>query len=332
MSPSIAYVESPTVVVPPRSGAAWTGLPMRWTGWNGDVFRLTSPSSGLFLMPGVRGLKSPAHTRHSSESPALPGSRHRGHRVLDRECFWPLYVYNDLGAREWMDWDRRFWATMDPDRAGTWTVTKPDGQERHLRVRFHAEEDTLEQDPMKFGWSKYAITLLADQPYWYGATLSRKFTTRPPKRHYAAEDPERPEGALLYISSSGDIATAQMTNPGDIPAYPVWTIAGPTTSVTVGVAGKSLTVPFEIPEGKAVRIDTSPSDGGQIAWFGDWVPVEGSPDAFELKNAVDRTKDLDPTSQFGQIPAGEGRQLDLSMTGTGSVFAEIVPRYRGAWR
>lgn len=130
---------------------------------------------------------------------------------------------------------------------------------------------------------------------------------------------------LHYLSSGTSIGDAVFTNEGDEPAYPTWQGVGPFTELTVGVEGETLTIPFAVESGKAVEINTHPVDGQRL-WYGDWDLVNNT-----VINRVNRTADLSGDQRFAPIPAGESRQLSLTITGTGTVIATITPQFRSAW-
>ena len=71
---------------PAPAVSPWKGALMTWTA-KGVTWPLTDPASGMFLMPGVRGLGSVTTDRHATASPAVAGSRHEGISVLDRGAF-----------------------------------------------------------------------------------------------------------------------------------------------------------------------------------------------------------------------------------------------------
>ena len=313
--------------VPPAPAApAFVGAALSWTGWDGSFWPLTDPDSGRFLMPGVRGLGMPEYTRHSTRSDFVAGSRHRGTSVQDREVFWPLHEYSDESSVDFIRVKRAFWRTLDPDREGTFRVHLPGGETRSLRCRFLSCPDNKDRDPVFDGWQSSAITLLADKAYWRGDSVRRSWTQADPRDYYVtAEDKvtySYPDEVIHYLSAGSSLGSATITNVGDVPAFPVWTAVGSTTAVTFGVGADSVRVPFEIPAGKAVRFDTDPVNG-QVLWFGDW---DAAHDA--VTSPVDRTPELLPSSRFVAIPAGENRKLAITMTGTGTVMAEIVPQFR----
>ena len=314
---------------PPAQVASWRGVALSWKGWDGSEWELTNPASGLFLKPGVRGLHMPGFERQSSSAPGVPGSRHRGTSTKDREVFWPLYLYSDAGSAEFMARDRAFWQSLDPDLEGTWAADLPDGTRRTLGLRLISADDDQSNDPVRRGWANYGITLLADQPYWLGETVTKSWAQGDMRNFYITPADRiqygYPADAIYYLSSGGELGSARFTNDGDVPTYPVWTVIGATTAVSFGVGGNDIIVPFTIPAGYAVQLDTDPVNG-QVLWYGQWDAASKS-----ILSPVDRTAELDPASAFVAIPRGEDRPLTIQMTGGGTVIAEVRNKYRRAW-
>jgi hypothetical protein len=320
---AIPYVP-PTPPAPP-----WRGIDLSWTGWDGSEWALTRPATGLFLRPGVRGLHLPSFDRLSSSSPLVAGSRHRGTSTNDRDVFWPLYLYSDESSAGFLARDQAFWRSLDPDMEGTWTAAVPNGGRRTLDLRLVTSDDDMSHDPIQRGWAKYGINLLADKPYWLGERVTKSWAQGDMRNFYITEEDRvtygYPDDAILYLSPGGSLGSATFTNDGDVPAYAVWTAVGPTTAVSFGVGGKDIIVPFDIPEGYAVQLDTEPVNG-QVLWYGEWDPV-----AKTLLAPVDRTPELSPASAFVPIPRGQDRPLSIAMTGYGTVIAAVQNKYRRAW-
>lgn len=290
-------------LAPPPAPHTWTGLDMTWTGWDGTVWSLSNGTDGTVMMPGVRGMNMPPVNHYLSASAGNDGARWRGHTVEPREVFWPLQVYSDQGSLPWLDRDRAFWKTLRPDRPGVWTVTRPDGQKRSLTLRFQDDgTQSFDIDPSLSGWTNYGITLVAEQPYWAGETETGSWVSGTSVQFFPN----------LTISPGGTLATARLRNPGDVDAWPIWQVYGPTTSVTVGVNGRNITVPFTLLSGELLIINTDPRV--QTAMLG----------------AVDRTADLG-SMDFAPLPADEISNLTLSMTGTGFITATVTPLYLRAW-
>lgn len=316
--------------VPPAPPApAWAGVGLSWTGWDGSEWPLTDPDTGLFLMPGVRGLGLPDFDRHSTESAMVPGSRHRGTSTKDRECFWPLFLYSDNSSAEFMARDRAFWNSLDTDLEGTWTASLPDGSRRTLGLRLVGAADDLAVDPVLKGWARYGVTLLADQPYWLGEATTQSWSQDDMRNYYVTAEDRIEYGyaddVIHYLSSGGALGTTTFSNDGDVETYPVWTAVGPMTDVSFGVEGGTVVVPFAVPAGYAVQIDTDPVNG-QVLWYGPWDAVNMS-----ITSPVDRTANLSPSSKFVAIPRGQDRKLSIAMTGNGAIIAEVRNRYRRAW-
>lgn len=302
------------LIVPPAPPVLWVGLEMKWIGWDGSVWSLTSPSNGSVMLPGVRGLSMPPIIHHRAAHASLPGARWRGNSVDVREVFWPIQIYTNLGSMEWLEIDHAFWKTMDPTKTGTWVVVQPDGTTRSLKLRFVDDgSQTFQHDPTLEGWVNYGITLEAEQPYWEGAPISGLWMTGSQSPFFGGT------GAPAFtISPSNTLADAKITNPGDVDSWVTWRIYGPVTSATVGVNGRLITIPFAVPAGEVLEIDTSPS--GQIALQG----PSGGP------LTVDKTPNLG-TIDFAPLPAREQSSMSLSMTGTGSITATFTPLYYRAW-
>lgn len=295
----------------------WSGMEMTWQGWDGSEWVISDRSQGVVLLAGVRGLSMPPTRRFLSRSGARHGSRSRGWITDEREVFWPLKVFNKEGSAAWLKHERAFWNTMHPGKTGLWVVKQPvGGASRSLEIKFTGDGGhAFETVPSVTGWQHYGIYLAAEQPFWMGKPERGLWAVTPPKDFYDDGSGTR----LFYISSGSTMVNATMNNPGDVEAWPVYTVVGPSTSATIG----GVTVPFEVPAGKAVRVDTAPGPLSQTALFGDWV-------GGQLLNPVDRTIELG-TVDFAPIQPGTARKLTLNMVGAGEIRAELTPLYFRAW-
>jgi hypothetical protein len=278
-----------------------------WTGWDGSVWNLSDPASPIRLMAGVRGLSMPPVRRYTADSPAVPGSRFRGAVPQEREVFWPLKVFTGTG-QQWHDQDRAFFKTMDPERPGVWAHTTPDGQTRRLTCRFvDDDEHTYGIAPAGIGWAAYGITLVAEQPYWEGTQQIRYFGADPAVLFFTAD------ASVFALDPEQTVATATMDNPGDVDAYPVWTISGPSDRAVLGVGGRLIEVPFPVPAGKEVTVDPRPT--AQTA-----IDSDGN----------DRTGELGAVD-FAPVPPGESVTLSLELVGDGFISAALTPLHYRAW-
>lgn len=294
--------------VAPARISPWVGTRMFWTGSDGIRRNLTDWRSGVFVMQeGIEGLSMPPHVAWTSASPAQHGQRFRGFKVSPRPCAWITHVYAQ-SSRAWLAADSDFWGSLHPGEYGTWEVSTEAGT-RKLRCRYNGDgTDSYGRDPGRQGWASYDIPLIADDPFWYGAQVNATWGTAS-----LVDFNQWVDGVQLgALSSANRLENAVMANPGDVEAWPVWSIDGPCTSVTVGLTGRTVTAPISLLADDVLVINTDPNV--QMAW----------------KNGVDVTNQLGAVD-FAPIPAGASTKLLLAMTGNGNVTATIDTRFYRAW-
>lgn len=294
----------------------WQGITATWTGWDGSVWPITEPASGVFLLnDGIRGMHMPKATKYKSQSPTLHGSQFRGYRFEDRDVFWPLYLYSDTSSIDWLNLNEAFWRTMQPGKTGLWTVTRPDGKSRAIELSFEDDSDWADvHGAVKSGWATYPIRLTAEQPLWMGEPITQTFGDPASDLDFYGGPTD---DYVFYLSSSSSFDTAVIANPGDEPVRPVWRTSGPHGGVTVGLAGRLIEVPALL-AGESRVIDTRPEF---LAMF--------DQDGNEV------TDELADTSDFtGSIPPGLKVELSVEMVSPGagaSVSVTIVPLFHRAY-
>lgn len=286
---------------------------MQWHPDNGPAINLLDPSADgvMLVQDGVRGLSMPPVQRYSSTSPAVHGSRNRGHRVEEREVFWPLLVWTRDGTDAWMRLDSRLWDGLRPDVEGWWVVETAWSGRRRLRCRFADDGDhSFGRDPSRSGWALYGVRLVAEQPFWTSESTPIEWDQGAPAEFFP--------GPPFRISGSRRMDSATLRNPGDVHAWPVWTINGPCSSATVGVGGRQVVVPFAVASGERLVIDTRPEHMTATL-----VTAAGA--------EVDRTADLGAATEFAPVPAGGTVDLSLTAPGGGRVTADMTALYYRAW-
>jgi hypothetical protein len=287
----------------------WTSCQHTWVAWDGSEWDLSHGASGIKLMAGTRGLMDAPIIRYSSKAPAVAGSLWRGSVTDEREAFWPLKVFSDAGSDEWILHNQRFWNTLDPDQTGKWVVTWPSGVRRVLTLRYTGlAEDSDDTDPSLIGWRIYGIQMVAENPYWMGEPITRTFDNKPGENFYGGTGGGG-FGPPFFLSSGTLLERASITNLGDVPVWPTWTVQGPCTTATVN----GVTFPMTLDDGEWVTINTDPTD--QVAYD---------------NTGDDRTSELVNFYRFAEIPRGVSVPLTVSMTGLGSVVVSITPAYRRA--
>lgn len=280
----------------------------------GSSWEIAHPQvSGIYLRSGTRGLNMPPLTRRTSSSPGLHGSRWRGWIAEEREVFWPLSIVNQAGSAQWLEHDRAFWATLRPDVVGTWTVVQPGGEYRSLSCRYADDgNQSFDIDPMLTGWAQYGVTLAAEQPFWAGPTITRSWGTRDGEPNVY---PNPGDDYVLYISAGFTVGSATITNPGDVDAWPTWTVRGPYSTASLGVAGGVIDLDVALGAGQSATVYTDPARQVVID-----------------QDGVDRTDSwFGDRAEFRPVPPGETVNLTLELNGDGSVQCSLDPLYYRAW-
>lgn len=301
-------------------------LHMTWTGYDGSTWDFSDYTKGVCLAAGVRGLTMPPVDWYTSDLAGVDGTTDRGYRVSARDVFWPLRIWRPKGGQDWLNVDADFWRTLMPGRYGTWKVEQPSGAYRTLRLRLANDGDQAwDTDPAVIGWGRYGIRLTAPQPYWEGPRIRRSFSAGSGAASFFNSATKAPP---YRISGGSTLGTATIPNVGDVDAWPVWVLTGPITSASVGIGTRQIVVSSAISSGRGVIIDTNPT--AQTAFDG---PL--TTDSEGLLQVADSgrtevTGSLGATD-FAPIAPGESVPLTLTVVGTGSVRAEVIPRYYRAW-
>lgn len=316
---ALVYAAPYIPVAPPR---VWVGLQMTWTGWDGSLWDLTTTAQGAVMMAGVRGLSMPPVLHYLSAFASVDGARWRGNTVEPREVFWPIQLFSDVSSQAWVDRDRAFWRTMRPGKTGIWSVTHPNGDQRHLDCRFSDDsQQSFDLDPVIVGWSNYGINLVAHQPYWRGKSLRSEWATS------GASSPFFPTTTVRHytISPANGLAGAAVMNPGDVDVAPIWELYGPFLTAHVGILDELVEVPFAVAANEVLIIDCAPTAQTATLWT-----VTGTGTSRVLSNPVDKIAALGP-ADFCRIPADATSPVNVVMDGTGTVALTIVPLYFRAW-
>lgn len=208
-----------------------------------DLSRATSPD--LFVTRGSRGLGAPPVELVLEKLPFTGGSVHRHTQTRPLEIDLPLYVRAaSLNALAVKVGNLRSWFYTGDEQTrslGYLRVTRPDDEVRQIGCVYAGglEGDLSEGAPE---WAPSVISLVAPDPYW---------TDADPTEH------------LYDASDLGD--TLAVINPGDVDAYPVWTVGGPASSISITNAsvGKSWALTASggvaLAEGDTLTVDTRPA-------------------------------------------------------------------------
>lgn len=197
-----------------------------WYAPDGSVWPLTAPDSGLFtIADGVSGLDAAAITV-TTDDRQRGGVKVRHVQPVERLITWPIYVYADTHMEFVELWRRVASAFTQTTRlgAGTLEIARPDGTAR--RVQAYYQEGFASQAKQGYGiTSDYCVlTLLCEDPYWRDVAVTTIH------REYGV--PVDFQVPYPTVSSSQVLGQTTVENPGDVEAWPDWTITGPATLVT----------------------------------------------------------------------------------------------------
>lgn len=277
----------------------------------GRVTTFTDWNNGWALQPGPRGWDMPTYQLTVDQSPDIDGEYVRSVRGLAKDIILPVAFWSDNGRADYLARRRAFIRSLNPKLGnGTLTSVQPDGEVRTITCRYTAGMEGDEGlDAAGRAWTIVTITLHAASPFWLGGTVSQQWSS--------------PGGGMwlpvlpLAVSQSQVLGATVATNPGDDIAYPVWTINGPASSVTLtnSTTGESLLLTQVINLGDTIVIDTRERQQTAL-----------------LNGVTNLWPNLSSSSVLWGLAAGDN-QLQLTVAGSSSassVRLDYTPRYLAA--
>jgi hypothetical protein len=278
----------PTIILDPLTGAE--PLSIRW-----------SHGTGVGLMPGALGLELPPRTLKTR--PRIVGDGFDVVRPIVgmREFTFPLYVQGadraDYKAKR-----RRLQAVVTNRRGLRVTHIDDDGETMWTHAHYvGGMEGEHTYDGARD--AVYAPMMRCGDPYWHMAERTEPWMGEGGAAWFPFP-PLRLRGSILSGRRNVD-------NPGDVDSWPLWTVTGPGSRLTVvhHDTGQTITYDAPIPAGQTVRIDTRPgsrsvTDGAGTNLMSN---VSSDPEFFPLLGG---TNDLEVT-----MP-GSSESSDVAITWT----------------
>jgi hypothetical protein len=215
----------------------------------------------------------------------------------------------------WRELDGQFWQALSARHVSELVM---EGQ-RSLRFRLDEGNDDLAftEDPARLGKAVYPIACIAEEPYYRGKTGVTSFTFQDPGAEVNYYGGAAGLGPPYVISESSALRTASVPVPGDVEPWAIYRITGPAPSVSVGVIGHMIALPFAVQQDDTVTIDT------------------------ERESITDRSgNDLWPlmgfasTEDFATLPLGDAVPVVIDMPDAGNgarVEVEVPSLYERAW-
>ncbi len=275
-----------------------------------NVETVLSRAADYEVLRGRRGAFNPPISFVEEEVPLQPGSRMRQVKVLPRDVDLPILIrgtdvddvrYKIAGLLD----------LLDPERgAGKLRVKAGDGTQLDLNCYYSGGLEGEEGgDLWGPDWCKAILSFRAVDPFWY--------QTYPLTASYVLGDPPPffPLLPLNVASSTLFVPATVITNPGQVETWPVWTIVGPGSNITLenATTGESMVLSIILADLERLELDTRP--GRKTVKHGDGT------------NAYDH---LSATSSLWPLVKG-GNVVSLIMGGTGANSAltlSFTPRFR----
>lgn len=305
----------PSVYVPPEEphGPPWPTLinqmpQVSFTDPRGITTHLSDWENGWLLQPGARGLDMPGFAFTTDESPGIDGYELRDVRAQGKEIILPLAFWANDSRAAYKARRRGFIKSLNPKRGvGTLTLTETDGATRSIGAYYTGGIEGDESlDAAGERWCINAVTFGCPSPYWTGAETVHDFKAATGGTFF----PVLP----LTVGDSQVLGEVTVDNDGDGPAFPVWTIDGPATSISLAnnTTGQELVLTRTITGADTIVIDTR--ERRQTAL---------------LNDVTNLWPDLSDASELWPLQEGIN-DLDLTVsgsTGATSVRLAYQPRY-----
>jgi hypothetical protein len=291
-----------------------------WIDPDGVEWPLSNPDLGWFTMDGPAGWMAGQLELITDPLPR-GGEQVRYVRTKSRRVQWPLYIGGDT-HEEFVDRVRRliraFTKTTQRGDTGWLRVARPNG--RYRQIACYYEEGLEGAAGEHHLWARPVITLFCPDGFWSGdvpVVADREFEA-------ASADPD--EVASFYepfinvtssrvVSGDGDgsVPSTTIANPGDVEAWPVWTITGPMTSLTAVnlTTGARFTLTYTLLAGQTITITTNRPTvrgpaGQNLSRYIDWLNPLGT----ELWPLVDGNNEI----SFVALGAGTGTRVRMAFT------------------
>lgn len=223
-----------------------------WTSPTGDVYPLSDNSDlrGYFTTFGIAGWGSTPF-EYVSDGAARGGEIVRFVRSQPSRITWPLHVWGDTHLEfieRYRVLRRAFLMTAHRGEPGWLTVARPDGSARKIAAFY--EEGFAGESGQMHRSATPVLTLYCPEGAWVDTeAISYTRVYSPPVSFLSP---------FLTVSSAAVLGATTLDNTGDLPAWPVWNIAGPMTALiaTNITTSQAFTLTSTLTLGQTVTITT----------------------------------------------------------------------------
>lgn len=224
-----------------------------WIDASGQVTDLNDLAT-TWQVKGKRNFHNLPFALSSYEVPLTPGETVAGVKLRARDVDLPLLV-TCTNRHDFVEKVRTLVSAFNPDKGeGKLRVGHDRNSARELKCRYIGG---LDGDTNGKGWSPstgmFVLTLRAADPFFYApAPVREEFVPGTPIAFF----PFFP----LVLTQGTVINTGTLNNNGDYTAWPIWTVTGPGTTLTLRnmTTGMVLQAVLSLAAGESLIIDTRP--------------------------------------------------------------------------
>lgn len=218
-------------------------------GANNDTIQLTDSDSAYILTTGVLGFGIPPAQVRIQESAGNGGTWRNSKRGV-RDIDLPIAITGTDRAD--LELKLRRLANLLQDNLGPTRIvaTYSDGTSFQLFAHYVGGGDVAYGSEANSRFARWTISLQAPQPFWESVNPTN-YTLQ-----LTAGRGLLPKLSKLQLSGQYGFGDVTLSNPGDVEAYPVWTISGPVDSFTITSNGIGFTYDAPVALGDQVIIDT----------------------------------------------------------------------------
>lgn len=286
---------------------------LTWLPPDGAGLVLTDRAAGYrVLAAGTRGLSAPPYRLSTEQYAGVAGTRLQALEADQREISLGVKVEASSPAEFRARWRALVHAFRPRAGDGQLVVADEVGVRRLITCRYTGGLEGAAVDEFTGVAGRAIVKLAAFDPWFYGEPVSIDFGLAAPSVFLSAALPFPRMLSASTIQGQRDIDLAA----ADVESYPLWTITGPGSSLTLtnDSTGRTIQVDAAIADGQTVVIDTRP--GHQSVRRGDGTNLMGAlssdPSLWPLVERVNRV-----TAVLGA--AGQGSRIR----------ATFSPRYSG---
>ncbi|WP_443095026.1 phage distal tail protein [Rothia koreensis] len=246
---------------------------------------------GYILKQGVTGLGIAPVEHELSSIPSGHGALLRHTRLTERELFFPVFVYGD--SYEQVDKRRdALFSLVDPVKGPVRVSVQSRTRNSDVRWVDAVYSEGLDGDyGTDFGgcYQHIGLTLKVPSAFWSADPVSRLFQIKPGVKPFISKSSEF---FPVILSSSSVAGVFAIRVDGDKPVWPIFTVTGPGSDLTIEANGKRIKYEGDIKVGRRITFDTAAGDvydknnpNGEL-----WNRVSLDTDFFQLEPGVNQVK------------------------------------------